>query len=350
MIRAGIVGFGNIGPVHAAALAALADAGVILAAICDSDSAMLELAASAYPQIERYGDFGRMVAAGRLDAVHICTPHWLHAPMAERALEAGLDVLMEKPLAMDAAEGRRLAATQRGSGRKLGLCFQNRYRPPVAEAKRLLVSGCYGRLRGIRVLLAWKRDASYYASRGGWRGKWMSEGGGVLMNQAVHSLDLIQWLGGGCSAVACAGGNLTLQGEIEEEDSVIVRMDLAGGARGLLFATNGNVEDAPVEIEILCERARLRIADALYVIPMDSDAEAPAAPLTLAPDGDGSSDARRSYWGNRHYDLIRDFYTCVQAGRPFSLDVEEGLKTLELLDACYAMLGRPARTAPFETP
>lgn len=353
MIRAAIVGFGNIGPVHAAAIAALP--GVELAAICDTDPECLELARAAYPQeahpgLVLYEDYHRMLGTAGIDTVHICTPHWLHAPMAEAALKAGRHVLMEKPMAMDSREGRRLAAVQRVSGKNLGLCFQNRYRPPLVEAKRLVDSGEFGRLLGVRIVVAWKRDAAYYASRGGWRGRWKTEGGGVLINQAVHSLDLIQWLGGGCLATRGIGGTMSLPRLIEVEDTAVVFMDLASGGRGILFATNGNVEDSPVEIEILCEKARMRISEALYLSPTGagmSRAEGDSGTLRLAPDsepGGGAADAKHAYWGNRHADLIAHFYGCVRDGLPFPLGAREGLKSLAMLDDYYAAIGRPARS------
>ncbi len=343
-IRAAVVGFGNIGPVHAKAIASLP--GIELAAVCDTDPACLELARAAHPGAELCRDFDGMLTRADIDAVHICTPHWLHAPMAAQALRAGKQVLMEKPMAMDCAEGRELAAVWRASGRNLGLCFQNRYRPAVAQAKRLVDSGKYGALVGVRALVAWKRDAAYYASRGGWRGRWKTEGGGALINQAIHSLDIIQWLGGGCVRARGIGGNMTLPGLIEVEDTAVVFMDLASGGRGILFATNGNVEDSPVEFEILCEGARMRITDALYLIVTGSDS--PRETLRLAPDDSGlaadPADPRHAYWGNRHADLIEDFYDCIREGRPFPLDPDEGIKSLAILDDYYAAIGRPTRS------
>lgn len=350
-IRAALVGCGNIGAVHQAALGELA--GVELVALCDNDAARLAAARRSAASSARPGegaagfaDFAELLAVTRPDSVHICTPHHLHAPMAAAALAAGARVLMEKPLAMDLAEGEALVRAWEESGLQAGLCFQNRYRPSVIAAKKLLEEGRYGRLLGIRATVAWHRDASYYASAP-WRGRWATEGGGVLINQAIHTIDLVQWLGGGCLSSRAAGGNLTLGGVIEVEDSAIIAMELEGGARAMVFATNGHVEDAPVEIEIICEEARLRLVNDLVVYKR-TQARAGLPPVeapgeSLARDEASPLDACRAYWGSGHAPLFRDFYACLREGRAFGLDLRAGLASLAILDRAYAQLGRPAR-------
>ncbi len=346
-LRAAVVGYGNIGPVHARAIASLS--GARLAAVCDIDPKRLEAAAAdlaASPgglgDVALSADFSGLLASG-VDVVHLCTPHYLHAPMAAQALRAGCHVLLEKPLALDLEEAEELESVWKASGKALGLCFQNRYRPSVIEAKRILDGGEYGGLLGIRAVVAWNRDAAYYSRGGAWKGRWATEGGGVLINQAIHSIDLVQWLGGGCSSAAGIGGNLGLAGAIEVEDTAVVAMRLSGGARGILFATNGYIEDAPVEIELVCEGARLRLAEGLRVEERGGSGRAAALAFLddLAP-----VDAARAYWGGGHLALIADFYGCVRDGRPFALDPTEGKKTIAILDAVYAAIGRPKRRKP----
>lgn len=357
-LRAAVVGCGNIGAVHIKALAA--QDGAELVALCDIDPgrlaaglALAREAGAAGPGPGGFAGLEALLAQARPDVLHICAPHYLHAPMARAALEAGARVLMEKPAAMDLAEGQALLRIQEACGLELGLCFQNRYRPSVAEAARILGSGTYGRLLGIRALLSWRRDASYYSSGNGWRGRWATEGGGLLINQAIHTLDLIQWLGGGCATARAMGGNLSLRGSIEVEDTATVLLELASGARGILMATNAHIEDAPVEIEILCEGARLRLVNDLWVYgreaPVDPGRPGRAGKAEEGPgrlvcrDDSVVSDARRPYWGSGHQALIGDFYACLREGRPFALDLREGLKTLAILDEAYAEIGRPAR-------
>ncbi|MDP3179655.1 MAG: Gfo/Idh/MocA family oxidoreductase [Spirochaetaceae bacterium] len=156
--------------------------GACLSAICDIDSGRLGVAASSWPEATIYSSDAEMLVRERPDVVHICTPHWPYAPNALDALRSGAHVLIEKPMAMDLAEGEALAAEWRASGRLLGLCFQNRYWPALTEARRRLASGEYGAILGIKAVVAWKRDAAYYAAGGGWRGKWATEGGSAVMN------------------------------------------------------------------------------------------------------------------------------------------------------------------------
>jgi UDP-N-acetyl-2-amino-2-deoxyglucuronate dehydrogenase len=332
-MRAAVVGYGNIGPVHARAIAALP--GANLAAVCDLDPARLEAARAELGEaVEPYADFEEMLERGSLDVVHVCTPHHLHEGMAIRALRAGCRVLLEKPMALDSAGAARLERAWRESGLLLGLCFQNRYRPSIVEAKRILDSREYGAVLGIRAVLAWRRDAAYYAAAA-WKGRWATEGGGVLINQAIHTLDLVQWLGGGCVSSAGIGGNLALRGAIEVEDSAVVSMELAGGARGIVFATNGWAEDSPVEIELLCEGARIRLSERSWI------EERGGGRRELPADGAAPSDAARAYWGAGHGALIEDFYARARDGQPFPIDPIEGMKTMAILDAAYAGIGRP---------
>jgi predicted dehydrogenase len=348
-LRAAVVGVGNIGAVHVRALSAMSGAQIV--ALCDIDPAHLAAgqdlamasAAQAGHRPTGYAELEEMLEHERPDVLHICTPHYLHAPMATQALGRGARVLMEKPMAMDMTEGEALARTQEASGLEAGLCFQNRYRRTAIEAKRIVSSNDYGRLLGIRAFLSWKRDAAYYAS-GGWRGRWATEGGGLLINQAIHTLDLIQWIGGGCVGAKAIGGNLSLEGVIEVEDTAVVAMDLPGGARGMLFATSSHMEDAPVEIEIVCEGCRLRMVNDLVLFERKGGgASRELSGRVLASDSEAPSDARRPYWGSGHAALISDFYDCLRTGRPFALNLREGLKTLAILDRAYSCIGRPKR-------
>lgn len=346
--RVAVAGFGNIGPVHAAAISSIP--GMELAAVCDPDPECLALAGTAYPGVRKYSAYDDLLEDRDIDAIHVCTPHWMHARMAMAALIAGKHVLLEKPMALDEAEARELADTisalkaERGKGTPLfGLCFQNRYRPALAEAARVIHSGRYGKFMGARITVAWKRDAAYYASRGGWRGKWSTEGGGALINQAIHSLDILRWIGGEISGMRSAGMNMTLSGVIEVEDTALLFLDFASGGRGILFATNGYVEDAPVDYEFLCEGAKLRVHDALCI--MENGSTFPTRATILAQDPGPAADSRHAYWGNWHGSLIADFYECIRKGKAFPLDAESGLGIMKLLDRFYKDTGRPGRRA-----
>lgn len=124
--------------------------------------------------------------------MHICTPHYLHVPMAVYGLTHGVHVFMEKPPVISGEQLAQLEEAVAGSDRRLGLCFQNRYNPSVQEVKKLLASGEAGRIRGARGLVTWSRGREYY-TESGWRGSLATEGGGALINQSVHTLDLLAY-------------------------------------------------------------------------------------------------------------------------------------------------------------
>ena len=191
-VRIGLVGLGNMGKAHRANLRAGKIKGMELTVICDR--------AEALPPHEdgetQCTDFAAMIGSGLVDAVLIATPHYFHTTMGIAALEAGLHVMVEKPLSVHKADCERLIAAHQGGEQVFGAMFQLRTDPLYRQIKSLITSGELGEIR--RVLwdcTDWFRTESYFAS-GGWRATWKGEGGGVLLNQCPHNLDLFQWLFG----------------------------------------------------------------------------------------------------------------------------------------------------------
>ena len=210
-----VVGCGAIGPVHAGVLSDCPDA--VLYGVCDIQPDRADALAAKYG-CKAYYDFDAVVCDPDVDVVHLCTPHYLHAPMAVEAARRGKHVVMEKPFAMNNREAAEAAEHIRESGVKLCAVLQNRYTPCIVKAKELIDGGTYGKVLGAKGLLTWHRPPEYYAS-GEWRGKWATEGGGLVINQAVHLLDLLTYLGGSCEAICASMDNRTLQGVIEVEDT-----------------------------------------------------------------------------------------------------------------------------------
>ena len=141
-----------------------------------------------------------MLDAEHPDIVHVCTPHHLHAPMAIECLRRGVHVLLEKPVATTVADGEAVVRAAEASTATVGVCFQNRFNPTVRAIRDLLDAGTLGDLLGGRAAVTWFRDESYYEARP-WRGRWAESGGGVLINQAIHTLDLLQWFLGDVTTV-----------------------------------------------------------------------------------------------------------------------------------------------------
>lgn len=327
-LRVAVVGCGDISAIHLDAL--LADPDVETVGVCDVDAGRRDAAAQR-AGCPGFADLAQLVAAVAPDVVHVCTPHHLHAEQAAQCLANGIAVLLEKPVAHTLAEGERLAAAAAGSGAPIGVCFQNRYNDTSRALRERLDSGELGAVLGGRASVTWSRDAAYYANRD-WRGRWATAGGGVLMNQSIHTLDLLQWFLGPVTDVRGRAATLALDGVIEVEDTAAIqlrhRTPAGGVATSVFHATNGHVENAPVMIEVRTEHATLRLDTDLTVTHDDGRVEVvrPAASAT----------GERSYWGASHALLVRDFHDHVRKGADFWIDVPAALETLRIIDAVYA--------------
>jgi UDP-N-acetyl-2-amino-2-deoxyglucuronate dehydrogenase len=336
-LRVGIVGCGDIAAIHLDAILDAAAGGVEPVGVCDVDDDRLADAATR-AGCPGFADLTVMLDAVAPDVVHVCTPHHRHADLAAECLARDVSVLLEKPVAHTLDEGERLAVVAEESAAVLGVCFQNRYNDTARMLREQLDGGGLGRVLGARASVTWFRDAAYYARRD-WRGRWTTAGGGVLMNQAIHTLDLLQWFVGPVTDVRGTVATLALPDVIEVEDTAMLRMrhrGAAGDAVGsVFFATNGHIENAPVTIEIVTERARLRLDTDLIIAHDDGRTEV-FHPATVAS-------GERAYWGASHGLLIDDFYRHVRAGKRFWIDAPTALESLRVIQAVYDQCPELAR-------
>ncbi len=273
-----------------------------------------------------YLDYHQMLAEQHPDVVHICTPHYLHARMAIDCMEAGSHVLIEKPLAMNPEEAEAVLKVSEKTGRRVGVCFQNRYNATSRRIRELLDTGRLGAIRGVRAFVTWNRDEAYYR-QAEWRGKWSTEGGGVLINQAIHTLDLMLYFAGLPLTVKAQTACFRLNGAIEVEDTAHGYLQFPGGATGIFYLTNDYAANAPVEIEILLEHGTLDLKDGLLIRYEDGTTE-------TVSDIDKAT-GEKAYWGTGHRLLIHDYYEALAQNRPFAVDGHEGMRTLRLLEAIY---------------
>lgn len=307
-----IVGYGAIGPVHARALEQVESA--CLFAVCDTSPERRKLCAKQYG-VREYGDFDAVLADGEIDCVHICTPHYLHFDMAKKALAAGKNVVLEKPVTRTRQEWEALKAAE-GADR-VCVVLQNRLNPCVQKLRELIQAGTLGSVKGARGFLTWNRGKAYYDSAS-WRGRWDTEGGGLLINQAIHLLDLFGYLLGGIRGVRTDMCNHTLEGVIEVEDTLAAHLELADGVRGVFFATNGYSEDSAPFLEISFEKGIARYLDhKLWINDSLTAEDIPAA-------------AGKAYWGSSHERLLQRYY---DEGRWFSLS--DAANTMETVFAMY---------------
>ncbi len=318
-----IIGCGTICGIHAAAVQETPEAS--LAAVVDNDWQKAVAAAGQY-DCRYYTDYRQMLQDPQIDVVHICTPHYLHAEMAKQALRSGKHVVLEKPMAISLADAAELTRVADESGKQLGVCFQNRYNSTSLRIKTLLDSGQAGAVRHARAKLQWHRDADYYRNSG-WRGAWATEGGGVLINQAIHTLDLLQWFVGELYRIEGATATNGLKGVIEVEDTAQAFLTFTNGVTAEFFATVCNVENDPVELELECKHQTLKLAGDLTVVDRNGGVEQFAEQNVRT--------GAKAYWGCSHAALIADFYRCLQTGEPFALGGRAAFTALKLVKAIY---------------
>ena len=274
-----------------------------------------------------YYDFDELLKNETLDSVHICTPHYLHTDMAIKTLKAGVNILTEKPCSVSADEVESLRKAQKESGKQVGVCFQNRYNNCVIHAKKIINSGSLGKILSARAFVTWSRGEDYYSDD--WHGTLDKECGGVLINQSIHTLDLIEYLCGKCKSVTAHVSNDHLKGIIEVEDNASVLMELESGITAIMYATTAYAENSDVFIEISFENGKLRFeGDRLYTIDKNNN-------ITEACERPEAVYHGQSYWGVGHSILINDYYDCLKSGRKFEIDAFEGGNAAKLVFACY---------------
>jgi predicted dehydrogenase len=318
-----VIGCGDISAVHLEAIAGLA--GVELAGVCDTDPDRAGAVAKRYG-VPAFTDHRDLLDAVRPRVAHVCTPHHQHVPVALDCLEAGVATVLEKPVAHTLEEADRLIAAARARPAvKIAICLQNRYNASSQAARALIAAAGPGAVRGGSATVLWHREAAYYQARP-WRGRRRESGGGVLINQAIHTIDLLEWLLGDVTRVRGRAGRHVLTG-IDVEDTAHAVFDHDGGARSVFFATTTNVVDSPVTIEVDTGAATLLIRGDLTITHADGRVETVAEPR---PGGSG-----RSYWGASHERLIADFYRGLADPEPFWIGPEQGARSLRLVHEIY---------------
>ncbi len=315
-----VAGYGAIGPIHARALCRLDD--VRLWAVCEPDPERAEKAKRKYG-VKVYSDFDEMLQSGEADAVHICTPHYLHKEMAMKALRAGCDVVLEKPASMNRAELEELMVAEAQAKGRVCVMLQNRTNDCIKMLAEIIKKQeNTGAFLSINGTVTWLRDEAYYR-HDAWRGKWVTEGGGLLINQAIHLIDLMGFLGGKISRVRGSISTKWLDGVIEVEDTADAVFQFQNGTRGCFYATNASVCSTPVQLDVFFEKVHYRYADhCLYEIRDGKFAGVICY--------DGGDVPGKAVWGDGHSRVIQSFYESAQdSGGYITLkDAENSAKAL----------------------
>lgn len=335
-IRLGIVGVGNMGSTHARYLTEGAVKGVELTAIADRSQVMLDQAAEAWGgQLQCFTDTEEMYRSGTIDGVLICTPHYDHPAEAIKAFGHGLHVLIEKPAGVYTKQVREMNEAAAASGKVFGIMYNQRSNPLYAKLRELIASGELGEVRRTNWLITnWYRSQSYYDS-GGWRGTWAGEGGGVLINQDPHQLDLWQWTTGLKPKRMRAFCSFGKHRNIEVENDVTAYVEYENGATGV-FVTSTFEAPGTNRFEISGERGKIVAED---------------GKLTFWRLRQSETDFNRTYTGGfgqpecwkidipvkqeegQHRAVTQNWADAILHGKPLLAPGEEGIHGLTLSNA-----------------
>ncbi len=333
MVRFGIVGAGMIAGYHAEAIG-LTD-GAKLVAVCRSDRGNCAQAE------ERFGvpcepSYDALLARSDIDAISICSPSGLHAAQAIAAARAGKHVLVEKPMALNLADADAMIEACREAGVWLAVALQRRTTPMFQAVREAIVAGELGKLVLGTVNVPYQRTAAYYESAD-WRGTWGMDGGGALMNQGIHLVDLLVWFMGDPVDVRAHG--TTLVHQIEVEDCVTASLRFANGALGTIVATTAAAPGFPHRVEIYGDRGGVQI-EGERVVRWDvvtggaSPRIVPTAPSGAAEAaGAGASPSGIGVEG--HAKIMHDFVGAIREHRAPVIDGAEGRRSLALVRAIY---------------
>ncbi len=335
-IRVGIVGIGNMGTSHLRNFKAGKMPEVEITAVCDIKAERLEWAEKEFPEIARFDAYEKMLESGLCDAVLIAVPHYDHPPMAIKALENGFHVMTEKPAGVYTKQVREMNEVAAKCDKTFAIMYNQRTNPMYRKAREIVKSGEYGELKRVNwIITDWFRTQAYYNS-GGWRATWSGEGGGVLLNQCPHNLDLWQWICGMPVKVkaVCRVGQWH---DIEVEDDVTIYTEYANGASGVFITTTGDCPGTN-RLEITLDRAKLICEDnklRMYVLENNS-----SDIIYKSEDGFAKTDGE---WqevelegeNNQHSGVMNAFAANILRGEELIAKGEEGINGLTISNAAF---------------
>ncbi len=343
--RTGIIGYGKIAHIHAAALTSITESA--FTAVCGRDEKRTREFASGY-DVKAYTNVTEMVIREKLDIVTICTPHPAHMEPVIQALTAGANVLIEKPLASSLSDCDAMLETARKTGKQIGVISQRRFYAPCLRLKQAISAGKIGKpVLGTVFMFGW-RDQAYYTSDP-WRGSWKGEGGGVLVNQAPHQLDLLQWF---------------MESEIEEvygvwrnanhpyidvEDTALAILKFKNGSVGNIIVSNSQKPGIYGKVHIHGDNgASVGVqtdGGAMFIAGMTTILEPPVNDLWTIPGEEqklrGWVEEDSEFFSSikpveyYHTLQIKDFIDSVREGRPPMISGQEGRVTVEIFTAIY---------------
>jgi UDP-N-acetyl-2-amino-2-deoxyglucuronate dehydrogenase len=338
-VKVGILGGGNISDTHARA--ALGIPGVEIAAICGANRQKAERLAQAYGGVV-YDDVERFLEHRPLDIVAIGSPSGLHAGQAIAAIGRGLHVLSEKPLDVTTAKVDSVIAAADRGGVKVGVFFQDRLKPDIAAMKATIASGRLGKPIFAGGHVRWYRPPEYYGTSR-WRGTYALDGGGALMNQAIHTVDVLQWLFGPVAQVGAR--TATRLHPIQVEDTAAAVLEFESGALGLIEATTSSYPGYARRIDVSGSEGTLILeGDRLVATDLRGAADHPSTlPAEPPPENAASATVSDSV---PHQRIFEDFIRAIRDNAVPVCDAREARPSVAIIEAIY----RSARSGKFERP
>ena len=353
-IRFGIVGCGAIAAAHAQAIASVKETELVAAYSRDKNK-LHNFTVNYTPgedPLTGYTDYQAFLAHDGLDAVVLCTPNGTHADFGIQAVRAGKHLVVEKPLEITVERGLTLLAEAEKSGMQVAVIYQNRFIPVVMELKQIVDSNQLGRLVMVRASVKWYRDQAYYSSRP-WRGTVALDGGGALINQAIHTTDLLLWLAGDVESIQAFRETLTHEG-IEGEDALVASFRLKSGALGVMEASTSiqPAQNRLIELHGTQGTAVLD-GDSLHLQLIDARKKHEHSGVGLAQQqgegkkpSAGNADPFAGFSAGPHAAQYRQIAQAWLAGQTAPVSGPESLKSLAFTQAAYSSAQKGRSVAP----
>lgn len=334
MVKCGIVGCGVIAPTHIAGIEAIANAK--LEALCDINSERLNNLADKHNVAKRYTDYHDMLADKDVDLIHVCTDHASHVQIVIDALNAGKHVICEKSSGRVDADLEAMAAAVKAHPELVSSgIFQHRFVKQNCALRDLVNSGKFGQMLMVNLSFCCLRTNEYY-NKDAWRGTIAGEGGGILINQAIHHLDQLRFVFGDIKSVTAIAANQTHQGVIEVEDAAMFTMEFDNGILGSVSATNSSVTTWRTSLICAGTAATLEYANEKPIfIDAASDELKAELELTLTPPAKEERIVGKSYYGSGHTAQIADVVDAIENKHEPKVSLIEAINSSSLIMAVY---------------
>jgi UDP-N-acetyl-2-amino-2-deoxyglucuronate dehydrogenase len=336
----GLIGGGNISDTHARAARAIPD--VEIAAIYGTNAERVARLCSEHGGTG-YQNFDAFLNHRPMDVVIIGSPSGLHAEQGIAAARHGLHVLTEKPIEISTARADALIEAAKQSGVQLGVIFQDRMKPHIRQLKSWLDQGLLGKVLLVDARVKWYRPPEYYANSQ-WHGTLALDGGGALINQGIHTIDLLIWLLG--DVVRVQARTATLLHKIEGEDTAVATLEFAGGALGIFLATTAAYPGYPRRVEISGTEGTVILEHDRVIVVDLRNAPAPVIESTAADENKSSSSAAVSDFRG-HQAVLEDFLAAILGKRASACDGIEGRRSIALVESIYSAAKTPDRILTF---